>query len=271
MNVIEAYIKFKGQLIILVSGMSGSGISVLGGNISRDFKIPFIDIKKLCHTESKVKAKLPNQEEIDSWDHDGIYDWDKLNEEMKDKKSAVIAGTIFPKDKLKFKPDFHIHIKLSKQNILKRREQYTETHKTEFCGSDKYHDKDMMHMIFNNVSFPYYLDVMQRSEITKYINANNYIEFDKDKYNDKIYDDAFDYLIAQITKYLDNINSQDKSESNEQKNKTNEKINDTSNMSEDLSDSVEEFAAASTSSMDLDQGRYAIQPDGSTLEVVGFD
>ena len=44
MNIIEAYIKFNSQLIILISGFSGSGKTLLGRNIQRDFKLQFINL-----------------------------------------------------------------------------------------------------------------------------------------------------------------------------------------------------------------------------------
>ena len=42
MNIIDAYKKFNKQLIILISGMSGSGKSKLAKNIAEDFNLEVI-------------------------------------------------------------------------------------------------------------------------------------------------------------------------------------------------------------------------------------
>src|ERR1700744_4276816 len=125
MNVIEAYIKFKGQLVILVSGLSGSGISVLAKNISRDFEIPLIHTKDYCKKDYNVTAKIRNDVEIINWDTDDVYDWEKLNNKIKEvlelqgkenelKKGIVVVGTVFPNGKINIPIDYHLHIKLSK-------------------------------------------------------------------------------------------------------------------------------------------------------------
>lgn len=201
MNVAEAYIKFKGQLVILISGLSGSGITTLGKSISRDFKIPLINTKEFCKKDYNEKIVLQsNNREITNWYSDDIYDWEGINkkytETVKSKKCVVLVGTVLPDDKLSssITPDMHLHIKLTKQNILKKREKYNVKHNIK-------PDVDE-HLIFNTLEYPYYLDTLKKTKISKFINANELVELEQKKYDDKIYDEAFDYIIFQITKYL---------------------------------------------------------------------
>ena len=46
MNYIEAYIKFKGQLVVFISGLSGCGKTKISKKISNSFKIKLIDQNK---------------------------------------------------------------------------------------------------------------------------------------------------------------------------------------------------------------------------------
>lgn len=269
MNIIEAYIKFKGQLIIYVSGLSGTGITVLGKNIANDFKLSLVNMKDYCKKDYNVTGKLANGKEIINWDSDNIYDWQKAEEEIKkkikDSKTIVIVGTALSKDKLSeiLNPDFHIHIKLAKQNLLKRREKYIELH--ESCNYNKEkQDNNIATQIFNSFTFAYYNDLLQRSNISKFINANEYVALEEEKYNDKVYDDAFNYLIHQISKYLDSVPPENV------KNIENNIINkETENEDSDTisTDSLSEEIDISSTDIDDMQERYIIRPDGRNYTV----
>ena len=45
MNIVEAFIKFNGQLIIFISGMPGSGKTSQAEQLSKDLKIKYIHIR----------------------------------------------------------------------------------------------------------------------------------------------------------------------------------------------------------------------------------
>jgi adenylate kinase family enzyme len=233
MNIVEAYIKLKGRLVILISGMSGSGKSKVAKEISRDFKIENINANKFCRNDYNVKVPLPFVSNVDNavpkranvgdeiinWDTDDIYDWDSLNKEIVDRssKGVVVSAIFFPKDKLKAEFDFHLHIKLGKQNLFKRRVEYLDEHNEDCRKQDRNLDKDVELAIFNKYTFPYYMEQPQRTAtITKFINANEFmtdasgtmrrVDDIEKTYHDKLYDDAFDYLMSQIQKYLANRN-----------------------------------------------------------------
>lgn len=203
MNIVEAFVKIKGHLIVLISGLSGSGKTRLGQNISKLFNMKLINEKDYLKKNYGELATLPNNVKIINWDSDDIYDWEKLNEDIlrNSKKGVIVTGSAFPANKLEFTADFHIHIKLSKQNILKRRLQHSEKHKKE-------HDIAIQQIIFNNLTYPYYIDAVSRSNINKFINSNDYMisceEAGENCYDDKIYDSAFDYLMDQIGRNIYN-------------------------------------------------------------------
>jgi uridine kinase len=203
MNVFEAYLKQKKQFIILISGFSGSGKTLLAKNIARDFKINNINLNDYYKDDfdetMEMKTEDGNVNVVD-WDNPDAVDWDRFNKDVeviKDKKEGVvISGFGFYDDKITFKPDMNIHIKITKEKLLDNRQKFLEENE----GSKLNHIKDMKLelQILNRMSYPHYIKSIagtENAKIYKFINAG---EMD----NDKIYDVAFEYIIDRIEKYL---------------------------------------------------------------------
>lgn len=210
-TIVEAFTEKNNGLIIVISGLSGSGKTKLGKEIATLFKCEFLNTAKFCKKDydNKISFKLPSSDktyEFTNWDSDDIIDWDKLNNEVKDikTKGVIISGISFPKDKITFKPDFHIHIKLNKQNLLKKRQQFVEDHKDDCKEFDTIKDSDVELYLMNHYTYPYYLSITQNSIINKFINANETIELSNDDYYEKIVDECFNYLINSISDKLKN-------------------------------------------------------------------
>jgi hypothetical protein len=208
-TIVEAYVEKKDGLIILISGMSGSGKTKLGKEIAKLFKLEFLNSAKFCKKDydNKVTFKIPNSDknfELINMDSDDIIDWDKFNEEVSDKKKKgiIISGVSFPKDKINFTPDFHVHIKLNKQNLIKKRQQFVEDHEEDCKNFDTIKNSFIELYIINHYTYPYYLTITQNSVINKFINANELIELSNDEYYEKIVDQCFDYLIASISEKI---------------------------------------------------------------------
>lgn len=203
MNIVDAYIKFKGQLVILISGMSGSGISRLAKMIGNDFNIEEVSLDSFIDKNNAKKITLPDGTEIINWDSDDIINWKLFNDTInqKKKKGIVVYGQSFPSDKIDAEIDMHIHIKLSKQNLMEKRQKFVEKHKDTF---PHHHTHDQFLYIFNKYTFPYYLTTVENAKINKFINANNYINHES--YYQKLYDDSFDFIIDRIQKWIDKYN-----------------------------------------------------------------
>jgi cytidylate kinase len=208
-TIVEAYVEKKDGLIILISGMSGSGKTKLGKEIANLFKLEFLNSAKFCKKDydNKVTFKIPNSDknfELINMDSDDIIDWDKFNEEVSDKKKngIIISGVSFPKDKINFTPDFHVHIKLNKQNLIKKRQQFIEDHEEDCKNFDTIKNSFIELYVINHYTYPYYLNITQNSVINKFINANELIELSNNEYYEKIVDQCFDYLIASISDKL---------------------------------------------------------------------
>jgi hypothetical protein len=136
MNIVEAYTKFNNQNIILVSGFSGSKKTMAAKFIANIFKFKYSNLADFNYATSTFdveenRIKLNDNTIILDWDN--VYksvDWNKFNRYVLDnmKDGIVISGFGFPANLLKFKPNFHIHIKISKQALLKNREEYLKKH-----------------------------------------------------------------------------------------------------------------------------------------------
>ena len=197
MNIVEAYIKFNGQLVVLISGLPGCGKTGLGKSIAREFKIKLIDQYNYYKKDYDNKTTLPDNTTIVNWYTDDAIDWDKFNEDINaEKKSGVVViGVSLPEDKLSFHPDTHIHLKISKQQCLEKRKVYLENNKDEYPEEYELLHTPAEKLKMNLLIFPYYLETIKKEKINKFININE-IE------DDKIYDEVFDYLINLIQNYL---------------------------------------------------------------------
>lgn len=199
MNIVGTYIKFNNQLIIIVSGLSGSGKTKIAMSIAKLFKINHINIDDYCVPDHNITVKLPNDVIVKDWDHIDSYDWDKINNEINKNKQAgiVICGQYLPKDKLKFDPDFHIHVKISKQQLIENRRQYVKDNPEKCKDIVKFINTPTETMIINQIVYPHYLDYLEKSKVDKFINS-------KDMTFDQIYDSALDFLFNKIEDFLKN-------------------------------------------------------------------
>jgi uridine kinase len=197
MNIVEAYIKFNGSLIILISGLSGSGKTKLAKNIERDFKLKFIDIESCCKKAFDKKVELPGGKSLIDWDDIESFDWKKINDNVQEvsKLGVVVCGPYFTTDVLTIKPDFHIHVKTQKQLLIDARKKFMEENPEEYKDLE-----GLESVIVNQVTYPHYLEYLKTSKIDKFINA-------KDMTIDQIYDESADFLFNMIQKFLDDYNS----------------------------------------------------------------
>ena len=195
MNVVEAYIKFNSQLIILISGFSGCGKTLLAKNIERDFKINFLNLNDFFKKDYNKTVDLGYDTKVVDWDDPEAVDWDKFNEKVNSLKDVgvVISGFAFPNDMLKFKLDFHIHLKLSKEKLIKNRHEYLEENKDNPLNEIKNTKLEML--ILNNLSFKHFMILKDKSTYTFKLDTT-------EQTPDETYDIIYKYLIDMIEKNI---------------------------------------------------------------------
>ena len=199
MNIVEAYIKYKKQLLIFISGLPGCGKLSLSKAISEDFKLKLIDQIDYYKSDYNVKSTLSDGTVVINWYNDEAIDWLKLNNDINEFKSTglIVTGISLPSDKLTSVVDYHIHLNISKQVCMEKRRDFLEKNK----DNNKYNQEykllgtPLEKSIMNQLIYQYYLDSRQKSKINKFINITELSD-------DKVYDDAFDQIIRFITEYL---------------------------------------------------------------------
>lgn len=204
MNIIEAYIKYNGRLVIFVSGISGCGKTSLAKKISKKFDIPLIEQFNYYKKGYDDKVTLPDGTEHINYNSDNAIDWTRLDKDIKDKESkgVIVTGFALVDDKLDVKPDYHIHISMSKQECIDRRRTYLEKHKDKYKEEHELIDTDTERLKMNRMIFPYYLETVKRSKINKFMNIKEGMD------DDNIWDSAWDILIGFISGRVDKLYKQ---------------------------------------------------------------
>lgn len=223
MNIVDAYLKYNGQYIILVSGFSGSGKTNIAQFIAKIFKFKLMKLEnyeygKDVYDKADNYVKLNNDVEYLDWDniHKSV-DWSRLNKdisEIKSKSGIVLSGFGFPISKIEFKPDLHLHIKISKQTLGEKRKKYFAEHPEDPFNKLNKKVESTITLALNTVSYPHYMEIIKESKIDKFINAN---ELDETQIKDEI----FSYLMHHTNKFLD---SHFKSNSNTNSNTNSERV-----------------------------------------------
>ena len=200
MNIVEAYIKFKNQLIIFISGLPACGKLKLAKKVKRDFNLKLLNQFDYYRKDYNVKTTLQDGTILINWYTDLAIDWIKLNEDIdKYKKDGItVVGFSLPEDKFDKKDiDFHLHLNIPKQLCMEKRKDFVEKNK----DKDKYKEEFSLigtvteKLRMNQLIFPYYLESMKKSKINKFINIATMSD-------DEVYDTAFKYLIDFIEDYL---------------------------------------------------------------------
>ena len=203
-NIIDAFLKYNKQMVIFVSGLSGTNKSKITQNLSKELNVKYLNTRDFINKDKFEEIDLPNGKKVKIWKE---YKWDEVKEAIdKDKSEGIIVSSeYFPKDKLgNLKIDLHLHIKLAKQNLINNRLKYIHSQDEE--SKKQFYDDDTETLIINQIIFPEYLEILQKSHINKFINANEYYELDQEQYNEKLTDRIFDEIVKHIIEFLKNKN-----------------------------------------------------------------
>lgn len=194
-NIVEKYIEDTKQLIILISGFSGSGKTLLAKNIERDFKLKFLNLNNFYKKDYNKIVDLGHDIKVVDWDDPDAIDWDSLNDEVNKikNKGVVISGFGFPNNYLKFKLDFHIYLKISKEKLIENRHKYLEENKDNPLNEIK--DTRTELLILNNLSYKHFMDIKDKSSYTLRTDTSTQTP-------DETYDQVYDYLINEIDKIV---------------------------------------------------------------------
>ena len=142
------------------------------------------------------------KKKIKIWDSDDSIDFNAFNkaveEELLLSKVIIVSGVSFNKDKINFKVDYHIHLKLSKQALLEKRHNFIERHATEPKYEDVLNlDEQTERQLMNQVTYPYYLKLIENSVINKFLNIN---EIQTDEISREVLKNALNFVEQRLYK-----------------------------------------------------------------------
>ncbi len=205
MNIVEEYINRNKQLVILISGFSGSGKTVLARSLLKDinrnnkkYEFSFLNLNDFFKSEDEYKNIIEVGDlKVVDWDSPESINWGEFNKEINKVKSngVIVSGFAFPKDKLDFEVDFHIHLKISKDDLIKNRVEYANEKLDDKTSRINDVGEEIEKRILNKVTFPHYLKSLETSVINKFIS----IKYGMLK---EAYDEMFDYIMAIIKKKI---------------------------------------------------------------------
>lgn len=220
MNIVEAYLKFNKQCIILVSGLSGSGKKEIAKDIEKSISFKLINTEKYYKSidDYKVFVDVGDIKILD-WDSIEAVNWDLVNNEIKEHKSrgVVVVGNAFPKGCINEIVDIHFHVKIAKQTLLTNRKQYIEEHKFNRSNSFNELNESNELLVFNKITYPHYFEYLEKSNITMVLNLNNSTIL-------QLQDEAFKYIMEFISKSLNSLNSLNSSNSLKSKSSNSAKL-----------------------------------------------
>ena len=225
MNLLEEYISVKGNIIIMLSGLSGSNKSVIAKIMSEDFGIELINLNDYIVNVTMVEF---NGVEIEDWDNIEIYDWDKLNSDISLVKNYIICGDMFPEDKITFVPDFHIHITMTKAELYDKRVEMIEKDKEKYKKLLAIGDE--LKKYLNKITYGHYVKNKEKSKIDLWVTYSE---------KDEMYNKIFDYIIEKMKEYLTEHYAKEKREFDYIKKKDKTKFTFSSSSSENSGDHEE--------------------------------
>lgn len=156
----DSYIKKYEQLIIIITGLSGTNKIHLGQYLSEKLNIdyinhiPFIDKKENINSDKYIK-------------------WDKFNKKINKLKShgLIITSPVFPTDLINFKVDVHINLYISKTQLK------------ENVKSDLKPELEKDNLKYINQLYSYYIDTSKRSKFDIVYDIKDNIDLESELLN----------------------------------------------------------------------------------------
>jgi hypothetical protein len=189
MNILEAFIKKYNQFVILILGLPCSNKSEIAKELAEDLHLSLINVNNYLKKDSFIEKDISNIK-FKLYEHPDNYDWDKLNNDVNEKKEQgiILYGNYVDKNNLNFEINFcyffNMNLNLCK-NILIEKQMlpYKE-------------DDEKIKVYFKDIFNPLYEKLKEDMKINKFFNLKETTSF-----NDS-YDELFDNLMEQIQKNL---------------------------------------------------------------------
>jgi uridine kinase len=223
MNIIQEYLKRYKKCIIAISGLAGTGKSIVARLLNdalqkNNLSFKLINVDQYTVPDRKIETKITDDITINDSENVEMFDWKRINKDISDNSSSgvIIYGGMIPNEKMNKgnKIDVHIYIKIAKQNLINRRKKYLEKKNVKY-------EEEKEKLIINKLIYPRYIKYTEKegANINKFVNANNFLSENDELDVEKMTDELFTFLMDFINKKV-----QPKTQPNENK-KYKKKIN----------------------------------------------
>jgi hypothetical protein len=199
MNLIEAYLKYFNQLVILLIGYPCTNKSAYANDLSIDASLNVLNLNNYLIKDKFVEKTIitdsSNNKEtkFKIYEHSDNIDWTKFNSDVNNLKSSgvIIHANLMDKDKLDFNIDFSFYfyspIKYCKDNVSQNNLLNLE--------------KKDINNYFEHVFIPFYSNYDQN--IKNIFTIFKFFKITETSNNEDIYNTLFDSLMTNIN---NNIN-----------------------------------------------------------------
>lgn len=186
MNILEAYIKKYGHLIILILGLPCSNKSEIAKELGIDLNLPIININDYL-IKDKYKEITIKDFKFKIYEDPDNYDWDKLNDDVNKSQSTglIIYGNYIDSNKIDWDIDFSFFYSMN-NNLCKK--MLIENKFLEKIADSE----EKIKIYWNDIFIPLYEELKLNLKIKKYYNLKEDSTFNES------YDNIFDYLMELI-------------------------------------------------------------------------
>lgn len=179
--LVQKYLEINGQLLICISGMSGSGKSYIAEQLSNLLNIKHIDQDTFyIHPSKMPKVRLSDGKSYTNWDSEDSINLKLMNNEIDKyiKKGIIFSGFSCRNGWFDHSINVQIHLEITKETSYQRRYEQ---------GKNQKHGA----IIVNEMVYPFYLETLEQSKIDYTIDTNTKSSTTLDR--------VIEYLIYKLT------------------------------------------------------------------------
>jgi broad-specificity NMP kinase len=195
MNILEAYIKKYGQIIIVILGLPCTNKSEIAKELEFDLNLPIINSNDYLIPNKYIETEHDGTK-FKIYESSENYDWEKLNKDVNELKTkgVILYGNYIDNNKVDFEIDYcffySMNTTLCKKKILDKKI-------LDFDNSE-----EKVNTYFEKIFNPFYENLKNDMKINKFYNIKEDTAFDL------IYDETFDNLMSMIQKKLTKPNNE---------------------------------------------------------------
>ena len=179
MNILQAYIKKHKQIVILILGLPCSNKSEIAKELGEDLELPLVNINDYLKSDEFIEKEF-NGIKFKLYEHPDNYNWDKLNQDVKNNlekvNGIIVYGNYIESSRIDFSYDFCYFFNMN----------------TTLCKT----------ILIEKQMLPYKDDNEIYSTIKSNIKINKFYNIKEKTTFDETYDDVFNNLMEHIEKKI---------------------------------------------------------------------